>query len=726
MIYYAHPGHLLVDHLYSVAEIARGFCSDFRSGEWGYLAGLWHDLGKFQVQFQRRLAGERIAVEHSGVGAALAARRRLTPIAFLIAGHHAGLANSVETLPGGPKPLKERVAENQALLDSLLSSIPQEVLDMKAPEGPAFLKELRISDRATGDDAKRRLEFWVRFMFSGLADADYLDTEAFLEPGKAKVRGGYQSLPLLWPLLEAELARKADGLSAADRALPINQARSAVAEACRAAAESPTGLFSLTAPTGAGKTLAAMLFALKHATHNGQRRVIVVLPYTSIIEQNANVYRAVFGWENLIEHHSNYDPPPTEDTTRYQLATENWEAPIIVTTTVQFFESLFANRPSRCRKLHNIVKSVVVLDEVQTLPPGVLLAVLDALNELVTSYGCSVLLSTATPPALAARPGLPQGLSNVREIIPDAGSLARRLKRVSYHWPISETTWVALAGRICSHPRALAVVHRRADARLLATLVRELRAEDPVFHLSALMCPAHRSAVLAEVREVLASDHPCRLVSTQLIEAGVDIDFPVLYRALAGLDSIVQAAGRCNREGSVAEGHVYVFRAPSLPPQGVLRRGFEVMNTMLAADAALDPSDPALCHDYFREFYFANSLDEHGIQPARAQLNFATVAKEFRIIEDECTKSVIVPYRDAQGRIDNVRRFVTREGIRSLQPYSVRIYPPSFAQLLQAGALDEICDGLFAIALPFAHLYDETLGLLLDTELTPNPASLVV
>jgi len=706
--------------------MALEFSSAFDSGEWGHLAGLWHDLGKFQVEFQRRLAGEKIAVEHSGAGAALAAKRSLLPIAFLIAGHHAGLANPVEGLPGGPKPLSQRLAENQILLENLLPVIPRRILDQKPPERPTFLKQPAPNDRLAKDEAKRRLEFWARFLFSALTDADYLDTEAFLNPGKAKTRGGYLSVGELLPLLETELAQKVAGLSAKQRHLPVNLARNALAEACRRAAEWPPGLFSLTAPTGTGKTLAAMLFALEHAIRNGQRRVIVVLPYTSIIEQNAEVYRKVFGAGNLIEHHSNYDPSASEDTTRHQLATENWAAPIIVTTTVQFFESLFANRSSRCRKLHNIANSVVVLDEVQSLPPGVLLPILDALNELATNYGCSIVLSTATPPALEERPGLPQGLRNVRKIVSDPSSLARQLKRVRYHWPLNGTTWEALADQIRAHPRALVVVHRRDDARMLATLLQKLRPDDPVFHLSALMCPKHRSEVLDRVREVLVSERPCLLVSTQLIEAGVDIDFPVLYRALAGLDSIVQAAGRCNREGLAVEGRVYVFRAPTLPPQGVLRRGFEVMNTMLAANCALDPTDPEVCQDYFREFYFANSLDEHGIQSARAELNFATVAREFRLIEDECTKSVIVPYRDAERRVNDVRRSVTRDGLRSLQPYSVRIYPQAFIQLHQAGALDEVCDGLYAVGPVFAHLYDKKFGLTLNTEFIPDPGKLVI
>jgi len=729
MVYFAHPGHPLLDHLNSVAGLAREFASAFASAEWGYLAGLWHDFGKFQHEFQRRLAGEKIAVEHSGAGAALAAQKAIHSLAFVIAGHHAGMANPVASLPDGPKPLRERVEENRELLGVLRNCVPEEILAHDAPPLPAFLQASSFAGRVARENAARQSEFWVRFLFSALTDADYLDTEAFLEPAKAVARRQSDSLASLLPKLESVLAAKTASISDGQRELPINRARTAVADACRRAWNSPPGLFSLTAPTGAGKTLAAMLFALGHARMHDQRRVIVVLPYTSIIEQNAQVYRSVFGDGNVIEHHCNYDPPPSELTTRNQLATENWDAPVIVTTTVQFFESLFSNRSSRCRKLHNIARSTVILDEVQSLPPGVLLPILDALNELASNYGCSIVLSTATPPALCERSGMPQGLRNVREIIPDPSSLAHNLKRVRYHWPANgDETWEHLAERISRHDRVLAVVHRREDARHLAILLKKLcpQEADSVFHLSALMCPAHRSDVLARVREVLAAGQPCRLVSTQLIEAGVDIDFPVLYRALAGVDSIVQAAGRCNREGLVAEGEVFVFRAPTLPPQGVLRKGYEIMATFLSAQQSFDPSDPEASRDYFRKFYFASTLDQQGIQSARAGMNFATVARDFRIIEDGCTMPLVVPYGDALARLAGVRRMATKEGLRSLQPYTVRIYPQAAAQLRQAGALDEICEGLWATATPFTHLYDKQYGFVLNAELEPDPASLVI
>ena len=257
-------------------------------------------------------------------------------------------------------------------------------------------------------------------------------------------------------------------------------------------------------------------------------------------------------------------------------------------TTVQFFESLFANRTSRCRKLHNIASSVVILDEVQSLPPDFLVTILDGLKQLTAHYGCTVVLSTATSPALVARPGFTIGLPQVTEIIPDPAALSHTLRRVTYHWPDTSEpqTWEAMAARIAEHPRALAVVHLRNDARLLSESFRALLPDEPVYHLSAAMCAAHRSIVLAGVRASLRKkEQPCRLVSTQLIEAGVDIDFPILYRAMAGLDSIVQAAGRCNREGKLAHGAVYVFQPPSQPPPGVLRRGLETMRGSLRQKA---------------------------------------------------------------------------------------------------------------------------------------------
>lgn len=718
----AHENHALGDHLHAVALLAGQFAAHFSSADWAELAGLWHDLGKYQPDFQRKLRGEKFSVEHSGAGAAYAMSLNPSmayPLAFVIAGHHAGLANWKRSEADAPKPLDTRLGENRALLKEVVRGIPPEILNRDIPPFPAFLQ----NGSQSVEDKCRRIEFWTRFLFSALTDADYLDTEAALDPERSALRPAPQPLKEFTGLIEAEIHRRTAGASPG----PVNEARRLVAEACRNAAQRAPGFFSLTAPTGAGKTLAAMRFALHHAQAHGMRRVIVVLPYTSIIEQNAAVYREVFGDAAVLEHHSNLDPETErqrsgeELTEQHRLASENWEAPLVVTTSVQFLESLFANRSTRCRKLHNIARSVVIFDEVQSLPPGLLIPILDALKTLVSGYGCTILLSTATPPALVARTGAEWGLPAVTEIIPDTTSLFRALRRVRFEWPANDaaTTWEELAGRLRAHRQALAVVHLRDDARRLAGMLAAGDDATRVFHLSAAMCPAHRSQVLGEVRAALAAGESCHLVSTQLIEAGVDIDFPVVYRAMAGLDSIVQAAGRCNREGRLPEGAVHVFHAPTQPPPGVLRQGIQVMQVLCRGKgAALDASDPETCIAYFRLFYSATAGDVHGIQAERAGLNFATVAAKFRLIEDQATAAIIVPYQDKPARhVEAIRRGgPTRDHFRALQPYTVRIYPQALRTLQNQGAVEELAPGMFVLLPHYGTLYHPQFGLMTNDE----------
>lgn len=717
-------------HLRAVAALATEHASAFGAASWGELAGLWHDLGKYHPKFQAYLKGEVSGHPHSGAGAVHAMERdkRLRYLlSFVIAGHHAGLANDVASEQDQPKPLRERLDEARRVEYPLsVANAPASIREHEVPELPAFLTPQR---GLTPDQSKRQLEFWVRFLFSALVDADRLDTERFCDPEKfAKRRAAYATLPLLRDALESHLADKIASLDEAARSSTVNRARRAIANAClQRAAEAP-GFFSLTVPTGGGKTLSAMRFALHHATNHGQRRVIVVIPYTSIIEQNAQAYADVFHPDNVVEHHSNIDPVKAVEakgkwtSMRHELAAENWDAPIIVTTTVQFFESLFSNETSRCRKLHNIARSVVVLDEVQTLPPAFLLTICDGLNELVARYGCTVVLSTATPPALRERAGRSWGLANVREIVDNPAGLAQQLRRVTYSWPDVEASpveWPALAGELAKLPQVLAVTHRRQDARELAQVIEAALGEKgTVRHLSALMCPAHRREVLAAVRDDLHKKRSCRLVSTQLIEAGVDVDFPVVYRALGGLDSVVQAAGRCNREGRLERGRVVVFRAPSKPPKGVPTKGLAAAETLLRQDIALQADDPATQERYFRELYFAAVGDPNGIQTERAALNFATVGKRFKLIEDGFTHSLVVPWKEEGARRVATLRAVLAAGnapdramFRALQTYTINIYEDAYARLVKGGAIEAICDGVEALRDTHLNLYNDTYGL---------------
>jgi CRISPR-associated endonuclease/helicase Cas3 len=577
----------------------------------------------------------------------------------------------------------------------------------------------------------RSLDAWTRFLFSCLVDADYLATEDFYSPGLRRAAlAGYDDIATLRQRLDESIDGMVAGLPEERRGAVVNLRRAEVLAACRTAAELPQGLFSLTVPTGGGKTLAAMSFALRHAERHGLRRVIAAIPFTSIIEQNAAVYKLALKKENVIEHHSGLDPLAAQETggadeTRRRLAAENWDAPVIVTTNVQLFESLFAASPSRCRKLHNIARSVILLDEAQTLPADYLLVVLDILKELTLHYGCTVVLTTATQPALKRRESLPQGLEDVREIISDPHALARDLQRVSVSWPAPEAPplpYAALAAEIAGHERVLAVVHKRRDARGLA----ELLPAEGRFHLSALMCPAHRSERLREIKSRLAAGLPCRLVSTQLIEAGVDIDFPVVYRCLGGLDSLAQAAGRCNREGRLPErGQVTFFRAETLPPPGLPQKGLETVEKMLRA-GPIDLDDPGAHEEYFRGLYMACDLDPQGIQPLRANLSFATVERKVRLIDNDSTP-IVVPYGTADERLDRLRRQgPDRLLLRSLQPFTVNLFRRDVSKLQNAGALEEVVDGVLALAPPFHGLYDDRFGLLVEDEPQPDPERLVV
>jgi len=727
----------LTEHSANVAQLAASFGTAFGSAEWGRLAGLWHDLGKCRPEFQARLQGEAIRVEHSGVGAALACRRdaRLgLPLAFVVSGHHSGLPN-LQTSEEGLTALCERVLRSEPFLDQLRPVLPSELTTGRLPGLPPFLAQ-RTSALHEATAMRCSMEFWIRFLYSCLVDADALDAEAFERPDVQGERGRFASILVLRRRLDAYIEAKMAALSHGQRGSTVNRARAEVLERCRRAALERPGTFSLTVPTGGGKTLSAMAFALHHAEVHGMARVIVVIPYTSIIEQNAGEYRTALGAGNVIEHHSNLDPerlseeygPEVER--RTELASENWDAPVIVTTSVQFFESLFANRSSRCRKLHNVAQSVIVLDEVQTLPPGFVLSILDALNELVAHYGCSVVLSTATPPALAQRGRWDFGLRDVRPIIADPVGLAARLQRVEYAWPGSQDQpcdWPQMARVLASHEQVLAVVHRRDDARVLAQEMDSLVPSEGVVHLSALMCPAHRLDVLADVRERLRDGRPCRVVSTQLVEAGVDVDFPVVYRALGGLDSIVQAAGRCNREGLLARGRVTVFRAPTTPPPGTPTRAAQVTESLLQRyGQALDAGNPALFDEYFRALYFAENLDANRVQPARAELKFATVADRFQLIEDGFTRTVIVPYGDARQRLKALRHNgPKRDALRRLQPFTVAVYPKSFESLWTSGALQEVAPGVFVLVDTFAQIYDLRFGLVVGDEPAPDPRALI-
>ncbi len=725
--------HDLVAHSHDVGELAAEFALWF-SADLARIAGRWHDLGKFRPRFQKyirlvsgfeadaHIKGEAGKAPHSTAGAMLAIDRFGVAghvLAYLIAGHHAGLDDWF----GGLHERFDDPKSREELAESLAEKPPDELLD-SGEFNPA------VALRAV-PGGKDGFALWVRMLFSALVDADFLDTERYMDPDKFVRRNTWPSLEELAPLFDTYMVK----LAGQARPTDVNTLRADILRQCRDAATLESGMFSLTVPTGGGKTLSGMAFALEHARCRDKRRVIHVIPYTSIIEQTANIFRDIFG-DAIIEHHSNAESNPDQETSASRLACENWDAPIIVTTNVQFFESLFASRTSRCRKLHNIVDSVVILDEAQLLPPEFLQPILDVLNLLTQHYGVTVVISTATQPALASREYFDarqslRGLDNVREIITDPDVLYDALERVRVRLPTDwqqSIEWPQLAEELSVHDSVLAIVNTRKDARALWEAMPQ-----GTLHLSALMCGAHRSQVIQDIKARLKAGTPTRVVSTQLVEAGVDVDFPVVYRAVAGLDSVAQAAGRCNREGRLdGKGEVVVFVPPKPAPPGLLRQGENACREVLR-DAVGSPLTRPRFAAYFERLYYGCSLDKYGIcddlfmahqkLPADTlAVAFRTAAKKFRLIDDEDSLPIVVCYHGQDGQdksIDQWLALLRRDGpqrwlMRKLQRYTVNLPRRQAIPLLDRGDIEEVLPGLYAQIEEGHWVYDERLGLLPD------------
>ena len=693
-------------HLQNVAGLAREFSAIFEAGAWGWIGGLFHDAGKATEAFVRRLEGESVRVDHSTFGAQLAQYRTGTLgilLAYVVAGHHGGLPDGGDQ--EGELHFRLKEAKTPADVELLpLVNIHKELL-------PPF----KLSNKRAGFS----LAFFARMIFSCLVDADFLDTEAFCTPGKFLDRPRRSATDLFVPLqgkLNRHLAEKAE--KAGDT--PVNGIRQEVLAQCRQKAKLKPRFFTLTVPTGGGKTLSSLAFALDHAVAHGLRRIIYAIPFTSIIEQNARVFEEALGREAVLEHHCNYKERDTPEEAAYErrrcLSSENWEAPVVVTTNVQFFESLFSNKPSRCRKLHNIAKSVIVLDEAQAIPTEFLEPCLAALHELVEHYGCTVVLCTATQPALDDKGSLRMALPAVTEIVDEPQELYRDLARTEVRF-IGKLSDADLAKRLAAESRVLCILPTKAQTRAAFELLRGI---EGVFHLSTNMYPDHRRRVLDEIRARLSDGTPCRVVSTSLVEAGVDLDFPVVYRAMAGLDSIAQAAGRCNREGRMAtKGQVIVFETEKPPAMPWLKRCMSRAAETLRTLPEADPLGLEAMRHYFELLYDVQELDKKQILPRLNRLTrdlyfpFREVAGDFRFIEDE-TVGVIVPMESEAEALVRELGFTKfpRATLRKLQQYSVGLRTREFAVLDAAGAL-EMVGGEFPV-LRNLEAYRGDVGLCVD------------
>lgn len=735
--------HPLKTHLAAVSALTCNFLAGHPAADEAALAGILHDLGKYGDRFQRRLEGKDSGLDHWSQGASLALTEfKAVAAALAIEGHHIGLQRGSRDslrrlLPG---TLAANVLPGLALSDPDIARLHSRAV----ADGLDFQKPATFPLRRWAQAISAMLD--VRMLFSCLVDADFLDTEAHFEGnthGKQyRAEGPRLDTGKALTALDAYIAKVRSDTQAQ---VSVREARETLWNAAIRAGQSPLGLFTMTAPTGSGKTLAMLRFALEHAAQHGMKRIVLAVPFLTVIEQTARVYRQVFSDfpDNFIlEHHTlaglgeesdKRDAEGSQERQRRLLA-ENWDAPIVLTTNVQLLESLFSNRPSSCRKLHNLMDSVILFDEAQSLPQHLAVPTLAALSHLSTAYRSTVAFATATQPAFdSLNAEVKKHAINgwqPRETVPEHPALFRALERVKVHWPEQNKKhgWEEIATEVSSADQVLVVVNLKRHAM---TLLNELIGTDGLFHLSTNLCAEHRRMVMNNVRAQLATGKPCRLISTQCVEAGVDVDFPVVFRAMAPLEAIAQAAGRCNREGKLNEqgrlGDIVVFEPDE---EGGWRRCFpthsyyqatQVTHTLLNSHGDLDINAPETFRAYYQRLYDLNEPASQNTQLSEAiqALDFPEIAKVYRIIENNAIQ-VLVPWPPKPGlgsafqilRTEAEQAGITANWMRRAQGLSVSVYrtsngPPSWAipaKLRRGGYSEEwyILEGDY---------YDDILGL---------------
>jgi CRISPR-associated endonuclease/helicase Cas3 len=717
---------LLKNHLFNTADLAEKFGTDAGISELARTAALLHDIGKYSKAFQARLDGSPHKVDHATAGARIATelfnktdieKWLATMLAYCIAGHHTGLPNYGSVID----------VDTDGTLLARLDPEKKRLEDFSAYKTEIDTAMLAVKSRAIKTAKEHQgfsLAFMTRMLYSALVDADFQETETYMKDD-LKPRGGYASIEELCEQFKTFL-QKFDNPQD-----EINKKRTETLKACIEKSDSDQGFFTLTIPTGGGKTLASMAFALNHAVKHGLNRIIYVIPFTSIIEQNAGVFKECLGEENILEHHSNFDWSQKHDSTlpddetkdvldKLKLASENWDIPIVVTTNVQFFESLFANKSSRCRKLHNMAKSVIIFDEAQMLPREYMKPCMLGIKELVQNYGASAIFCTATQPSLG------RFLDNVTfaELAPDPQALFEFYKRVQVK-NIGRIPDADLIEKIQTYPQALCIVNTRKHAKGLFDQLEEKGR----FHLSTLMCPTHRKETLIKIRELLKSGQPCRVISTQVMEAGIDVDFPVGFRALAGLDSIIQAAGRVNREMKQDISDVYVFdpETPFIKKTPVfIKQGASVAESILRNYSENPDSVPAI-EEYFTSLYNLQGNNAFDVKRILAHFNkgeneldfdFKTAAEDFRLIDNN-TVAVVIPYNDEVRKLLEQARYhpFPFKFARQLQMYTVNIYENEFKKLQSKGVIETINDTYEALSeSKVKEFYNEKTGLVLPAD----------
>jgi CRISPR-associated endonuclease/helicase Cas3 len=737
---YAHSAndlgnwHPLKEHLTSVASIAKHFSSDMEWQNEAYLAGLLHDLGKYADRFQARLKGLDSGLDHWSQGSWLAlSEHRAIAAALAIQGHHIGLQQ------GNPDALRQlnpiTLSQNHPLKLDLSHADVAELKKRAEADGLEFQKP--VATAVPVDKAEQIVASMldVRMLFSCLVDADFLDTEAHFngDANGKRFRSEGPKLDVASALAALDSFMSASIRNGSQADGNVLQVREKLWQEAINASSASNGLFTLTAPTGSGKTLAMLKFALEHAAANKHlKRIVLVVPFLTIIEQTARIYRAVFqGFpENyVLEHHSMAGLGCESTSTdaegnkinaserQRRLLSENWDAPIVLTTNVQLLESLFSNRPSSCRKLHKLINSVILFDEAQSLPQHLTVPTLAALSHLSVAYRTSVVFATATQPAFdtlhqavikeSSRGWQPS------EIAPNNSDMFSQLKRVRVRWPMNgeKTSWNTLAHKLSEVKQVLCVVNLKRHAAELLDVLKDI---EDVYHLSTNQCAEHRRAVLENVRTRLKAGESCRLISTQCVEAGVDLDFPLVYRTLAPLESIAQAAGRCNREGRMNTqgklGEVIVFE----PEEETSRRCYPTYAYYQAAEKTrtllkinhgeLDINDPELYREYYQQLYDLTKPESQNerLREAITARDFAEVARLYKLIDHDAIQ-IVVPW---EGKLDEFTALLAeadRTGISS--EWMRRALIP--AKLRRGGVSDE----WFILQDPQKNYYHATRGL---------------
>lgn len=688
----------ILEHLQGTAKLAEHFSADFNienAKRYAYVAGLAHDIGKYSELFQKKIRwNPELQVDHSTAGAIEMRNNRMSVASFCVAGHHGGLPNGKDTTESC---LIKRIAS-----------------DRNIPDYSEYKKELFLDQVKDPVLSGFSYAFYTRMLYSSLVDADFLDTEAFMSDGNI-ARGDYESITELHKKLADYIVPWLEGK---DGKKEINKIRTDILKQCIEKGKGEKGVYSLTVPTGGGKTVSSMAFALEQAVKHNMARIIYVIPYTSIIEQNAALFRKILGDKNVVEHHANIMFGENEEEHDFleihKLSTENWDAPVIVTTNVQFFESLFSNRASKCRKLHNIANSVIIFDEAQMIPLSYIKPCVRAIEELVLHYKTTAVLCTATQPALDRW----FEKCPILEISENFQQNFIKLKRAEIRtW--GKITQEELVQQTVDYKQILVIVNKKKVAQEIYKRLPEKGA----YHLSTYMIPVHRKKTIQRIRQELEAENMVRVVSTSLIEAGVDIDFPIVWREKAGIDSIVQAAGRCNREGKrrIEDSQVFVFELPEVN-RHLIEKNIAMTRETIDKYGVYDSLEAI-------QYYFSSlqNLDEEALDVYKILQAFDTglegikwpfkkVNEVFHLIDSD-TKMVIVPIEEAGELTQELERCIEmgynyRLLLRKLGKYSVNVFDTDYQKLIKDGHVYEVAEGIGI--LQNLTMYDEMMGLCIE------------